>query len=53
MKMLGPLIGDGEIKKLVETHCHVERADSMKAKYMKAIVGVAMEEFCFSRQTST
>ena len=53
MKTLCPLIGDGEIKKLVQTHCHVERVDSMKAKYMKAIVDVAMEDFCFSRQMST
>ena len=48
VKVLCPLLGDAEIKKLVQAHCNTEWTDSLKTRYMKAIASMTLGDFCLS-----
>ena len=50
VKVLCPLLGDAEIKKLVQAHCNTEWTDSLKTRYMKAIAGMRPGDFCLSSE---
>ena len=52
-KTLHIVIDDAEIKELAQAHCAIDGLDNMKMKNLKAIAGVAIEDFCLSRMTST
>lgn len=52
-KLLSPLIGDAEIRKLVQAHFNMTRTDSVMARYMKAIAEIRLDNFCLSCQAST
>ncbi|KIM56160.1 hypothetical protein SCLCIDRAFT_10805 [Scleroderma citrinum Foug A] len=45
-KVLCPLLGDAEIRRLVQAHCNTERMDSMKMRYMNAVTGMKLKKFC-------
>jgi len=53
VKVLCPLLGDAEIKKLVQAHCNTERMDSLKVRYVKAVTSVKLDNFCLSNELST
>ena len=50
VKVLCPLLGDAEIKKLVQAHCNTEWTDSLKTRYMKAIASMTLGDFCVSSE---
>ena len=50
VKVLCPLLGDAEIKKLVQAHCNTDWTDSLKTRYMKAIADMRLGDFCLSSE---
>ena len=52
-KTLCIVIDDAGIKELAQAHCAIDGPDNMKMKYLRVIAGVAIEDFCLSRMTST
>ena len=47
-KVLVPLLGDAEMKGLFHAYCNIERLNTVKSRYMKAVASIKLKTFCLS-----
>ena len=49
-KVLIPLLGDAEVERLFHAYCNIERLNTIKLRYMKAVAGIKLKTFCLSSE---